>query len=326
MHGEFNYAEAFGTLDLTAVKQDLLALITHSRKWWPADFGHYGPLFIRIARHSAGTYRAGDGRSGAGSGQQRFAPLNSGPENVNLDKARRRIWPSKQKYGRRISWGDLISLAGNVALEPMGLKTFGYGGGRADVREPDKDDFGDAETTWLGDARRADRRGLENPLTAVQRGLIYVNPEGSSGNPDPLAAAKDNREAFARMTMDDEGTVALIAGGHTFGNTHGAGPASQVEPEPEAAEISDFFVNPLAMGAEWWPVSEARGVCQGRERAAGKVQWTATCVDLIFGSSSQLRALAEVYGSTDAEEKFVRDFIAASNKVMNLDRFNLTRP
>ena len=239
MHGEFNYAEAFGTLDLTAVKKDLLALMTHSQEWWPADFGHYGPLFIRMAWHSAGTYRVGDGRGGAGSGQQRFAPLNSWPDNVNLDKARRLIWPIKQKYGRRISWGDLIILAGNVALESMGLNTFGYGGGRADVWEPDEDVFWGVETTWLGDTRRADGRELDNPLAAVQMGLIYVNPEGPSGNPDPLAAAKDIRETFARMAMDDEETVALIAGGHTFGKAHGAGPATQVGPEPESAAIEE---------------------------------------------------------------------------------------
>ncbi len=239
MRGEFNYAEAFATLDLAAVKKELLALMTNSQDWWPADFGHYGPLFIRMAWHSAGTYRVGDGRGGAGSGQQRFAPLNSWPDNVNLDKARRLIWPIKQKYGRRISWGDLIILAGNVALESMGLKTFGYGGGRADVWEPDEDVYWGAETTWLGDTRRGDGGALENPLAAVQMGLIYVNPEGPSGNPDPLAAAKDIRETFARMAMDDEETVALIAGGHTFGKTHGAGPASQVGPEPEAAGIEE---------------------------------------------------------------------------------------
>jgi catalase-peroxidase len=239
MRGEFDYAEAFGTLDLAAVKKELLALMTDSQSWWPADFGHYGPLFIRMAWHSAGTYRVGDGRGGAGSGQQRFAPLNSWPDNVNLDKARRLIWPIKQKYGRRISWGDLIILAGNVALESMGLKTFGFGGGRADVWEPDEDVYWGAETTWLGDTRHADGSALESPLAAVQMGLIYVNPEGPGGNPDPLAAAKDIRETFARMAMDDEETVALIAGGHTFGKTHGAGPASQVGPEPEAAGIEE---------------------------------------------------------------------------------------
>ncbi len=235
----FKYAEAFRTLDLAAVKQDLLALMRDSQDWWPADFGHYGPLFVRMAWHSAGTYRIGDGRGGAGSGQQRFAPLNSWPDNVNLDKARRLIWPVKQKYGQKISWGDLIILAGNVALESMGFKTFGYAGGRADVWEPDESVYWGAETAWLGDKRHSGKRSLENPLAAVQMGLIYVNPEGPNGNPDPLAAAKDIRETFARMAMDDEETVALIAGGHTFGKTHGAGPASHVGPEPEAAGIED---------------------------------------------------------------------------------------
>ena len=235
----FKYAEAFRTLDLAAVKQDLLALMRDSQDWWPADFGHYGPLFIRMAWHSAGTYRIGDGRGGAGSGQQRFAPLNSWPDNVNLDKARRLIWPVKQKYGQKISWGDLIILAGNVALESMGFKTFGYAGGRADVWEPDESVYWGAETAWLGDKRHSGERSLENPLAAVQMGLIYVNPEGPNGNPDPLAAAKDIRETFARMAMNDEETAALIAGGHTFGKTHGAGPASHVGPEPEAAEIED---------------------------------------------------------------------------------------
>ena len=219
----FNYAREFGSLDLAAVKKDLAALMTDSQDWWPADFGHYGPLFIRMAWHSAGTYRTGDGRGGAGRGQQRFAPLNSWPDNVSLDKARRLLWPVKQKYGRKISWADLLILTGNVALETMGLKTFGFGGGRADVWEPDHDVYWGAEKTWLGDKRYAGDRELENPLAAVQMGLIYVNPEGPNGNPDPIAAARDIRETFARMAMDDEETVALIAGGHTFGKTHGAG-------------------------------------------------------------------------------------------------------
>jgi catalase-peroxidase len=264
---DFDYAEAFKSLDLEAVKKDLRALMTDSKEWWPADFGHYGPLFIRMAWHSAGTYRIGDGRGGAGAGQQRFAPLNSWPDNVSLDKARRLIWPIKQKYGRNISWADLIILTGNVALESMGFKTFGFGGGREDVWEPDQDVYWGTETTWLGgDARygkgkpgddtgvivadeelhgteheRTDSQGrnLENPLGAVQMGLIYVNPEGPEGRPDPIAAAKDIRETFARMAMDDEETVALIAGGHTFGKTHGAGPASNVGPEPEAAGIEE---------------------------------------------------------------------------------------
>jgi len=240
MDQDFNYAEAFKSLDLAAVKQDLLALMTDSQDWWPADFGHYGPFFIRMAWHSAGTYRTGDGRGGAGSGQQRFAPLNSWPDNVSLDKARRLIWPIKQKYGRKISWADLIILTGNVALESMGFKTLGFAGGRADVWEPDEDVYWGSETTWLaGDKRYSGVRDLENPLGAVQMGLIYVNPEGPNGKPDPIAAAVDIRETFARMAMNDEETVALIAGGHTFGKTHGAGPASHVGVEPEAAGIED---------------------------------------------------------------------------------------
>ncbi len=235
----FNYAEAFKSLDLAAVKQDLTALMTDSQDWWPADFGHYGGLFIRMAWHAAGTYRIGDGRGGAGSGQQRFAPLNSWPDNVNLDKARRLLWPIKQKYGNKISWADLIVLTGNVALESMGFKTFGFGGGRPDVWEPDQDVYWGSETTWLADKRYSGVRDLENPLAAVQMGLIYVNPEGPNGNPDPAAAAVDIRETFARMAMNDEETVALIAGGHAFGKTHGAGPASHVGPEPEAAGIEE---------------------------------------------------------------------------------------
>ena len=230
----FNYAEAFKSLDLQAVKRDLVALMTDSQAWWPADFGHYGPLFIRMAWHSAGTYRTGDGRGGAGAGQQRFAPLNSWPDNVNLDKARRLLWPIKQKYGQKISWADLIVLTGNVALESMGFKTFGFAGGRADVWEPDEDVYWGAEGKWLEDRRYSGDRNLEHPLAAVQMGLIYVNPEGPNGNPDPIAAARDIRETFLRMAMDDEETVALIAGGHTFGKTHGAGDAKQVGREPEA--------------------------------------------------------------------------------------------
>jgi catalase-peroxidase len=238
MGGDFDYAMEFKSLDLAALKKDLAALMTDSQDWWPADFGHYGPLFIRMAWHSAGTYRIGDGRGGAGRGQQRFAPLNSWPDNVNLDKARRLLWPIKQKYGRKISWADLMILTGNVALETMGFKTFGYSGGREDVWEPDQDVYWGAEKTWLaGDKRYSGVRDLENPLAAVQMGLIYVNPEGPNGNPDPVAAAKDIRETFARMAMNDEETVALIAGGHSFGKTHGAGPASNVGPEPEAAGI-----------------------------------------------------------------------------------------
>ncbi|MCZ0783234.1 catalase/peroxidase HPI [Dickeya solani] len=236
----FNYAEAFNSLDLDAIKTDLHALMTDSQDWWPADFGHYGPLFIRMAWHSAGTYRTGDGRGGAGAGQQRFAPLNSWPDNVNLDKARRLLWPIKQKYGQKISWADLMILTGNVALESMGFKTFGFAGGRPDVWEPEDDVYWGAETTWLGgDKRYSGERDLENPLAAVQMGLIYVNPEGPNGNPDPIAAAKDIRETFSRMAMNDEETVALIAGGHTFGKTHGAGDAALVGPEPEAAGIEE---------------------------------------------------------------------------------------
>ena len=239
MGTDFNYRQEFESLDLAAVKKDLAAVMTASQDWWPADFGHYGPFFIRMAWHAAGTYRVGDGRGGAGSGQQRFAPLNSWPDNVNLDKARRLIWPVKQKYGRKISWADLLILTGNVALETMGFKTFGFAGGRADVWEPDEDVYWGTETTWLGDKRYSGERDLENPLAAVQMGLIYVNPEGPNGNPDPLAAAKDIRETFARMAMNDEETVALIAGGHTFGKTHGAGPASHVGAEPEAAALEE---------------------------------------------------------------------------------------
>ncbi len=240
MGEEFNYAEEFKNLDLDAVIKDLHALMTDSQDWWPADFGHYGPLFIRMAWHSAGTYRVGDGRGGAGSGAQRFAPLNSWPDNVNLDKARRLLWPIKQKYGRKISWADLMILAGNVALESMGFKTFGFGGGRADVWEPEEDIYWGSEGKWLADERYSGDRDLENPLAAVQMGLIYVNPEGPNGKPDPLAAAKDIRETFARMAMDDEETVALIAGGHTFGKTHGAAdPSKYVGPEPEGAAIEE---------------------------------------------------------------------------------------
>jgi len=235
----FNYAEEFKKLDLPAVKNDLFALMTDSQDWWPADFGHYGPLFIRMAWHSAGTYRTGDGRGGAGAGQQRFAPLNSWPDNANLDKARRLLWPIKQKYGNSISWADLMILAGNCALESMGFKTFGFAGGRPDVWEPEEDIYWGTEKTWLDDKRYSGDRDLENPLAAVQMGLIYVNPEGPNGNPDPVAAARDIRETFARMAMNDEETVALIAGGHTFGKTHGAGDAANVGREPEGAGIEE---------------------------------------------------------------------------------------
>ena len=269
MDPDFDYAEAFSRLDLAAVKRDLAALMTDSQDWWPADFGHYGPLFVRMAWHSAGTYRVGDGRGGGGRGQQRFAPLNSWPDNVSLDKARRLLWPIKQKYGRSISWADLMILAGNVALETMGFKTFGFGGGRADTWEPDQDVYWGAEQKWLaGDRRYSGDRDLENPLGAVQMGLIYVNPEGPEGNPDPVAAARDIRETFARMAMDDEETVALIAGGHTFGKTHGAGPATHVGAEPEAAPIE-------AQGFGW---SSTYGTGKGGDTITSglEVTWTST--------------------------------------------------
>ena len=240
MGEEFNYAEAFKSLDLDTLRQDLAALMTDSQAWWPADYGHYGPFFIRMAWHSAGTYRVEDGRGGSGSGSQRFAPLNSWPDNANLDKARRLLWPIKQKYGRKISWADLMVLAGNVALESMGFKTFGFAGGREDIWEPEEDIYWGSEDEWLGDKRYSGDRELEKPLGAVQMGLIYVNPEGPNGNPDPLAAARDIRETFARMAMNDEETVALIAGGHTFGKTHGAAdPEQYVGPEPEGASIEE---------------------------------------------------------------------------------------
>jgi len=268
MHREFNYAEEFKTLDLAAVKFDLRALMTESQDWWPADFGHYGPLFIRMAWHSAGTYRIGDGRGGAGSAQQRFPPLNSWPDNANLDKARRLLWPIKQKYGRKISWADLLVLAGNVALESMGFKTFGFAGGREDAWEPDESVYWGAENEWLGDKRYSGDRDLENPLAAVQMGLIYVNPEGPNGNPDPVAAARDIREVFARMAMNDEETVALIAGGHAFGKTHGAGPASHVGPEPDAAPIEE-------QGLGW---KSSYGTGKGNDTITGgpEVIWTQT--------------------------------------------------
>ncbi|KVD26175.1 catalase/peroxidase HPI [Burkholderia ubonensis] len=272
MDADFDYAEAFKKLDFAALKQDLRALMTTSQDWWPADFGHYGGLFIRMAWHSAGTYRTGDGRGGAGGGQQRFAPLNSWPDNGNLDKARRLLWPIKQKYGRNISWADLMILAGNVALESMGFKTFGYAGGRADTWEPD-DVYWGSEKIWLElsggpNSRYSGDRDLENPLAAVQMGLIYVNPEGPDGNPDPIAAARDIRETFARMAMNDEETVALIAGGHTFGKTHGAGPASNVGAEPEAAAIE-------AQGLGW---KSSYGTGKGRDAITSglEVTWTTT--------------------------------------------------
>ena len=268
MGADFNYAKEFQSLDLAAVKKDLAVLMTDSQDWWPADFGHYGGLFIRMAWHSAGTYRTGDGRGGGGRGQQRFAPLDGWPDNVSLDKARRLLWPIKQKYGRKISWADLLILTGNVALETMGFKTFGFGGGREDVWEPDQDVYWGKETTWLGDQRYSGDRELENPLAAVQMGLIYVNPEGPNGKPDPLAAARDIRETFARMAMNDEETVALIAGGHTFGKTHGAGPASHVGPDPEAAGLEQ-------LGLGW---SNSFGTGKGADAITSglEVTWTTT--------------------------------------------------
>ena len=266
--GDFDYAEAFKTLDLAAVKRDIAEVLTTSQDWWPADFGNYGPLMIRMAWHSAGTYRISDGRGGAGAGQQRFAPLNSWPDNVSLDKARRLMWPVKKKYGQKLSWADLIILTGNVALESMGFKTFGFGGGRADVWEPDEDVYWGPETTWLGDERYTGNRELEEPLGAVQMGLIYVNPEGPNGNPDPLAAARDIRETFRRMAMNDEETVALIAGGHTFGKTHGAGPADAVGPDPEAAPLEQ-------QGLGW---KSTYGTGSGRDAITSgiEVTWTDT--------------------------------------------------
>jgi catalase-peroxidase len=264
----FSYAEEFKKLDYQGLKADLKALMTDSQDWWPADFGHYGPLFIRMAWHSAGTYRTGDGRGGAGAGQQRFAPLNSWPDNVNLDKARRLLWPIKQKYGNRISWADLLILTGNVALESMGFKTFGFAGGRPDVWEPEEDVYWGAEDTWLGDKRYSGERSLENPLAAVQMGLIYVNPEGPNGNPDPLASAHDIRDTFGRMAMNDEETVALIAGGHTFGKTHGAGDAANVGAEPEGAAIEE-------MGLGW---KSSYGSGKGGDTISSglEVTWTST--------------------------------------------------
>ena len=306
----FNYADEFNKLDLPALKKDLHALMTNSQEWWPADFGHYGPFFIRMAWHSAGTYRVGDGRGGAGSGQQRFAPLNSWPDNVNLDKARRLLWPLKQKYGRRISWADLLVLAGNVALESMGFKTFGFGGGRADVWEPQEDVYWGAEDTWLGgDVRYADgspgvegrgvlvsdddadghvhSRNLENPLAAVQMGLIYVNPEGPDGNPDPIAAAKDIRDTFGRMAMNDEETVALIAGGHSFGKTHGAAPSTNVGKEPEAVDLE---MQGLGWANSYGSGKGADTITSGLEVTWSKTptQWSNNFFENLFGFEWEL--------------------------------------
>jgi len=287
MGGAFNYAEEFKSVDLHAVVKDLHALMTDSQDWWPADYGHYGPLFIRMAWHSAGTYRTGDGRGGAGFGTQRFAPLNSWPDNGNLDKARRLLWPIKQKYGRKISWADLMILAGNVALDSMGFKTFGFAGGRADVWEPGEDIYWGPEAEWLGDKRYTGDRQLENPLGAVQMGLIYVNPEGPNGTPDPVASGRDVRETFARMAMDDEETVALVAGGHTFGKAHGAGDTKRVGPEPEGAPIEEQglgWINTLGTG---------RGVhttTSGIEGAwkPNPTKWDNGYFDVLFGNEWEL--------------------------------------
>jgi catalase-peroxidase len=287
MGGGFDYAEAFQKLDYPALKADLRALMTDSQDWWPADYGHYGPLFIRMAWHSAGTYRTGDGRGGASSGTQRFAPLNSWPDNANLDKARRLLWPVKQKYGNQISWADLMILAGNVALETMGFKTFGFGGGRADVWEPEEDIYWGAEDTWLGDKRYSGDRALENPLAAVQMGLIYVNPQGPNDNPDPVASGRDIRETFARMAMNDYETVALVAGGHTFGKTHGAGDAALVGPEPEGADMA-------AQGLGW--LSSYRSgkgddtITSGLEGAwtPTPITWDMSYFDVLFGYDWEL--------------------------------------
>lgn len=282
MGADFDYAAEFKKLDLEALKKDMLDLMTTSQEWWPADYGHYGPFFIRMAWHSAGTYRTGDGRGGAGTGMQRFAPLNSWPDNGNLDKARRLLWPLKQKYGAQISWADLMIFAGNCALESMGFKTFGFAGGRADMWEPEEDIYWGAESEWLGDNRYSGERDLENPLAAVQMGLIYVNPEGPNGNPDPLAAAVDIRETFARMAMNDEETVALIAGGHTFGKAHGAGDAALVGPEPEAAPIEDLgfgWKNAFKSG------KGAHTITSGLEGAWTKtpITWDNAYFDTLFG-------------------------------------------
>ncbi|NQU40913.1 MAG: catalase-peroxidase, partial [Lentisphaerae bacterium] len=288
MDEAFNYAEAFKTLDLDVLKKDIEALMTDSQAWWPADYGHYGPLFIRMAWHSAGTYRLGDGRGGASYGLQRFAPLNSWPDNANLDKARRLLWPIKQKYGNKISWADLMILAGNVALDSMGFKTFGFGGGRADVWEPEEDIYWGPEGKWLADERYSGDRDLEAPLAAVQMGLIYVNPQGPNGNPDPLASARDIRETFARMAMDDEETVALIAGGHTFGKAHGAAdPDQYVGPEPEGANLEEQgfgWTNRFGSG------KGVHTITSGLEGAwtPTPIQWDNSYFDTLFGHEWEL--------------------------------------
>lgn len=300
---DFDYAEAFASLDLAAVKQDIAEVLTTSQDWWPADFGNYGPLMIRMAWHSAGTYRISDGRGGGGRGQQRFAPLNSWPDNGNLDKARRLLWPVKKKYGQSISWADLMILTGNVALETMGFTTFGFGGGRADVWEADEDVYWGPETTWLDDQRYTGDRELENPLGAVQMGLIYVNPEGPNGNPDPLAAARDIRETFRRMAMNDEETVALIAGGHTFGKTHGAGPAESVGDDPEAASIEQ---QGLGWKSSYGTGKGGDAITSGLEVTwtTKPTQWSNDFFDILFGYEWELTqspAGANQWVAKDAE-------------------------
>lgn len=327
MKADFSYAEQFKQLDLDAIKQDLSDLMTDSQDWWPADYGHYGPFFIRMAWHSAGTYRTADGRGGAGSGSQRFAPLNSWPDNGNLDKARRLLWPIKQKYGKKISWADLMILAGNVALDSMGLKTFGFAGGRADIFEPEEDIYWGAEKEWLDDKRYSGDRELENPLAAVQMGLIYVNPEGPNGNPDPLASAVDIRETFARMAMNDYETVALVAGGHTFGKTHGAGDAKHVGPEPEAEAIE-------AQGFGWLSsFASGKGrdtITSGLEGAwtPTPTQWDMSYFDVLFGYEWTLdkspagahqwvpKGLAEKDHAPDAEDSSIKVGIMMSTADM----------
>ncbi len=312
----FDYAEAFKSLDLKALKQDLYALMTDSQEWWPADYGHYGPFFIRMAWHAAGTYRISDGRGGAGTGNQRFAPLNSWPDNVNLDKARRLLWPIKQKYGKKISWADLLILAGNCAIESMGGKTFGFAGGREDIWEPEEDIYWGAETDWLDDQRHTGERELENPLAAVQMGLIYVNPEGPNGNPDPVASGRDVRETFARMAMNDEETVALTAGGHTFGKCHGAGDAGLVGPEPEAASIEEQGLG--------WKSSFGSGIAgdqigSGLEGAwtSNPTKWDNGYFDALFGNEWELSkspAGANQWTPKDADKDAAPDAHDASRK------------
>ncbi|MDH3255757.1 MAG: catalase/peroxidase HPI, partial [Acidobacteriota bacterium] len=332
MGEEFDYAEEFKTLDLEALKKDLYALMTDSQDWWPADYGHYGGLFIRMAWHSAGTYRTGDGRGGAGSGTQRFAPLNSWPDNVNLDKARRLLWPIKKKYGRKISWADLMILAGNCALESMGFETFGFAGGREDVWEPEEDIYWGPETEWLGDERYSGDRDLANPLAAVQMGLIYVNPEGPNGEPDPVASGRDIRETFARMAMNDEETVALTAGGHTFGKSHGAGDAALVGPEPEAAGMAE---QGLGWKSSFGSGKGSDAIGSGLEGAwtPNPTQWDMGYFDMLFGYEWELtkspagawqwtpKDVADNHLAPDAEDpsKRVPTMMTTADMAMRMD-------